>query len=57
MANAFKQKQDAKKQADLIAQCKALIAQGPVGKHRAISTYSKSAGVTTAQAEAVLGLR
>jgi hypothetical protein len=38
MANAFKLKQDMKKQADLIEQCMALSAQGPVGKRRAIST-------------------
>ncbi|MYM92626.1 hypothetical protein [Duganella vulcania] len=57
MANAFKQAQDEQKRATLLAQCKALIAQGKVGKQRAITTYAKSAGVSQAQAEAALGLR
>ncbi len=57
MANTFKQAQDAKKRADLLAECKAMLGRGPVGRFRAITTYAKSAGVTSAQAEAALGLR
>jgi hypothetical protein len=57
MANEFKQKQDAAKREKLMAQCKAQIAQGAVGRRRAVEAYAKAASVSTAQAEAVLGLR
>ena len=57
MANDFKLKQDAAKREKLLAECKAQIAQGAVGRRRAVETYAKAAAVSTAQAEAVLGLR
>ncbi len=57
MANDFKQKQDAAKRENLLAECKAQIAQGAVGRRRAVETYAKASAVSTAQAEAVLGLR
>lgn len=57
MTNEFKRKQDAAKREKLLAQCKAQIAQGAVGRRRAIGAYAKAASVSTAQAEAVLGLR
>ena len=58
MANAFKQKQDQAKRDKLQADCKAAIERGGVvGRHRAVETYSKQAGVTKEQAEQALGLR
>lgn len=57
MANEFKQKQDTAKREKLLAECKAQIAQGAIGRRRAVEAYAKEAGVSTAQAEAVLGLR
>lgn len=57
MANDFKQRQDAAKREKLLAECKAQIAQGVVGRRRAVEAYAKAAAVSTAQAEAVLGLR
>jgi|GEM_PF-5584633 len=57
MANDFKQKQDTAKREKLLAECKAQIAQGAVGRHRAVQAYAKAAAVSTAQAEAILGLR
>lgn len=57
MANEFKQKQDTAKREKLMAECKAQIAQGAVARRRAVEAYAKAASVSTAQAEAVLGLR
>jgi hypothetical protein len=57
MANAYKQKQEHAKREKLIAECKAMIAQGAIGRRRAVDAYSKATGASTAQAEAVLGLR
>ncbi|MBW3512176.1 hypothetical protein [Janthinobacterium sp. NKUCC06_STL] len=57
MANDFKQKQDAARREKLLAECKAQIALGAVGRRRAVEAYAKAAAVSTAQAEAVLGLR
>ncbi|MES2740768.1 MAG: hypothetical protein V4754_07425 [Pseudomonadota bacterium] len=57
MANDFKQKQENAKHEKLLAECKAQIAQGAVGRCRAVVAFAKAAAVSTAQAEAVLGLR
>lgn len=57
MANECKQKQDAAMREKLLAQCKAQIAKGAVGRRRAVEAYAEAASFSTAEAKAVLGLR
>lgn len=57
MANAFNQKRDQAKLANLQDDCKALIERvGAAGRHRAIEEYVRQASVTKGQAVRALGL-